>query len=106
MWVFHGTGALEAPRASDADNSAAAALALGARRLHDVAASDTRLYAGPDLDFYVQVLLEAAEVPWGRLSCADPEGPRLGWDLWVRNVDFEQPADDAVFSLDTAEDQV
>jgi len=47
VWVFHGTRALEAPRASDADNAAAAMLARGARRLYDVPATDTRLYAIP-----------------------------------------------------------
>jgi signal transduction histidine kinase len=47
VWVFHGTRALEAPRAADADNEAAAMLALGPRRLYDVPATDTRLYAIP-----------------------------------------------------------
>jgi two-component system, OmpR family, sensor kinase len=47
VWVFHGTRALEAPRAAEADNAAAAMLALGPRRLYDVPATDTRLYAIP-----------------------------------------------------------
>lgn len=47
VWVFHGTRALEAPRASHADNAAAAILARGTRRLYDVPATDTRLYAIP-----------------------------------------------------------
>src|SRR5581483_7562708 len=47
VWVFRGTRALEAPRASDADNAAAAMLARGARRGSDVPATNTRLYVIP-----------------------------------------------------------
>lgn len=47
VWVFHGTRALEAPRATDADNAAAEMVAHGTRRLYDVPATDTRLYALP-----------------------------------------------------------
>jgi type VI secretion system protein ImpH len=59
-----------------------------------------RSYVGPDLDFDVQVLLEAPEVPWCRLGDDGPDGPRLGWNAWVRCRDFEQPVGDAVFSVD------
>jgi two-component system OmpR family sensor kinase len=47
VWVFRGTRVLEAPRASDADNAAAAVLARSTRGGYDVPATDTRLYAIP-----------------------------------------------------------
>lgn len=47
VWVFRGTRVLESPRASDADNAAAAMLARGGQRRYDVPAGDTRLYAIP-----------------------------------------------------------
>jgi two-component system, OmpR family, sensor kinase len=47
VWVFRGTRVLEAPRASDADNAAAAMLAPSARGGYDVPTTDTRLYAIP-----------------------------------------------------------
>jgi len=57
-----------------------------------------RSYVGPHLDFDVQVVLQAKEVPRCRLgNRADPA--RLGWNAWVRSVDFEVDVDDAVFCL-------
>jgi hypothetical protein len=43
IWVFHGTTALERPRTSAGNDTAAAALAGGPRAQRDVAATDTRL---------------------------------------------------------------
>jgi type VI secretion system protein ImpH len=63
----------------------------------------TRAYVGPDLDFDVLLLLAPKEVPSARLSCRDPEVPRLGWNLWVRNRDFHRDVADAVFSVDAVE---
>jgi signal transduction histidine kinase len=48
-WVFAGTRELEKPRADGATERAAATLTSAARGLHDVTASDTRLYAVPVL---------------------------------------------------------
>jgi type VI secretion system protein ImpH len=58
----------------------------------------TRLYVGPELDFDVQLLLKAAEVPWCRLGSDGPDGARLGWNTWIRSDDFEEDVDDAVFA--------
>jgi type VI secretion system protein ImpH len=63
----------------------------------------TRAYVGPDLDFDVLLLLERSEVPQSRLSCRDPEGPRVGWNTWVRNRPFDRDVGDAVFSVDAVE---
>ncbi|HWG47023.1 MAG TPA: type VI secretion system baseplate subunit TssG [Gemmataceae bacterium] len=56
-----------------------------------------RLYAGPELDFDVQLLLKADEVPLCRLSEPDGIGPRLGWNTWLRSLPFTEDAEDAVF---------
>jgi type VI secretion system protein ImpH len=56
-----------------------------------------RLYVGPELAFDVQLTLAAAEVPECRLPKGTADGPRLGWDTWVRSQSFARPAEDAVF---------
>jgi type VI secretion system protein ImpH len=53
-----------------------------------------RLYAGPEFDFDVQLVLKAEDVPACRLG---EGGSRLGWDTWVRTAPFPRDADDAVF---------
>jgi type VI secretion system protein ImpH len=59
-----------------------------------------RMYAGPELDFELQVLLLAAEVPVCRLGGDEPTASRLGWNTWSRSVAFDHDADDAVFRVE------
>jgi type VI secretion system protein ImpH len=57
----------------------------------------TRTYVGPELDFDIQLILAADEVPAalvGRRQAA------LGWNTWMRTRRFSRPADDAVFRID------
>lgn len=56
-----------------------------------------RLYAGPELDFDVQLVLEAEEVPGVFLGDLPGAGPRLGWNAWLISRTPDAPADDAVF---------
>jgi type VI secretion system protein ImpH len=56
-----------------------------------------RLYAGPDLDFDVQLVLKAEEVPECQLPPGGDGGPRLGWDTWLRSETLPHDAEDAVF---------
>jgi type VI secretion system protein ImpH len=56
-----------------------------------------RLYVGPELDFDVQLLLKAADVPLCRLNETDGIGPRLGWNSWLRSLPRAADAEDAVF---------
>jgi type VI secretion system protein ImpH len=56
-----------------------------------------RFYVGPDLDFDVQPILEAEEVPPCQLNASPEDGPYLGWNTWLQSAPFERPADDAVF---------
>jgi type VI secretion system protein ImpH len=58
----------------------------------------TRAYVGLELDFDVQVVLQAAEVPACRLTSDSAEGSYLGWNTWVRSDPCGQDAEDAVFS--------
>jgi type VI secretion system protein ImpH len=60
----------------------------------------TRAFVGPELDFDVQPVLRAAEVPWCQLSAAGADRPCLGWNTWVRCAPFAQDVDSAVFFLD------
>jgi type VI secretion system protein ImpH len=57
-----------------------------------------RLYAGPEFDFDVQLVLRAEEVPACRLADGDGPGPRLGWNTWVRSQAYPHDADDAAFA--------
>jgi len=67
-----------------------------------------RTYAGPELDFDLQLVLAAPEVPQAQLGRAGPGdgagasriGPRLGWNLWLISESPPAPADDAVFEGD------
>ena len=57
-----------------------------------------RTYVGPQFDFDVQVVLQAAEVPLCRLgeTAADPS--RLGWNTWALSRSSDHDVSDAVFS--------
>src|SRR5262249_30825350 len=56
-----------------------------------------RLYAGPEFDFDVQLVLRAPDVPECELSDLGV-GPRLGWNTWVRSAPHPRDADDPVFA--------
>ncbi len=57
----------------------------------------TRLYVGPELDFEVQLILRADEVPECRLPEEGEAGPILGWNSWIHSLPIDADADDAVF---------
>ena len=50
----------------------------------------TRLYAGQQFDFDVQLLLLKAEVPQCRLEKPKGIGPRLGWNSWTYSKHFDK----------------
>jgi type VI secretion system protein ImpH len=52
---------------------------------------------GESMAFDVQVLLEAEDVPYARLSDDGEDAPRLGWIGWLKTSAFEAAAGDAVF---------
>jgi type VI secretion system protein ImpH len=60
----------------------------------------TRFYVGIDLDFELQLLLLASEVPQCRLGGDKSDGSRLGWNSWLRSREFEHDASDAVFRIE------
>jgi type VI secretion system protein ImpH len=57
-----------------------------------------RLYAGPHLEFDVQLVLKRHEVPRCRLGGDAAGASRLGWNTWVRHGEFSEDVDDAVFA--------
>jgi type VI secretion system protein ImpH len=57
----------------------------------------TRFFVGRALDFDVQLILQAAEVPWCQLS-DDPASPRLGWSTWLKTEDFTRDARDTILA--------
>ena len=60
----------------------------------------TRLFAGPEFDFDVQLVLDRAEVPNCQLTDDPSHGARLGWNTWLSNEPPEQDAADAHFEAD------
>jgi type VI secretion system protein ImpH len=62
-----------------------------------------RLYAGPEFDVEVQVVLLADEVPACRLPRSTAPGPRLGRDAWLRSMTPRRDAGDAVFTAAEAD---
>jgi type VI secretion system protein ImpH len=56
----------------------------------------TRLYVGPELDFDVQLVLRAADVPAARMTDVG-FGPRLGWNMWLISSPPPADVDDPVF---------
>jgi type VI secretion system protein ImpH len=56
-----------------------------------------RLYVGRELDFDVQLVLRADEVPACRLVADGGLGPRLGWNTWLFCDRMARDAEDAVF---------
>jgi type VI secretion system protein ImpH len=59
-----------------------------------------RLYAGPEFDFEVQLILRAQDVPECQLVDTGGIGPRLGWNTWVRTAEMSHDAEEAVFAGD------
>jgi type VI secretion system protein ImpH len=58
-----------------------------------------RFYIGPIMQFDLQLVLQANEVPFSRLGDDSPAGPRLGWCAWLKTGEFVQDAGDATFAL-------
>src|SRR5262249_13533046 len=73
---------------------------VGDRKTFFLVAQVARLYAGPELDFDVQLVLAAEEVPEAFLGDRTGAGPRLGWNMWLISETPAGPVDDAVFEAE------
>ncbi len=62
-----------------------------------------KMYAGPEFDFAVQVVLLKTEVPRCVLSSTAPTPPRLGRNVWIWSQNYEHDVTDAVFHSDRVE---
>lgn len=62
----------------------------------------TRLYAGAEKTFDVELTLKKEEVPFCRLQSAGAEVPRLGWNTWLRQHAVLADRSDAVFMPEEA----
>jgi type VI secretion system protein ImpH len=61
-----------------------------------------RLYADPGLDFDVQLVLKAEEVPECQLTDGGSIGARLGWNTWLLTRPATRDAEDVVISGEEA----
>ena len=71
-----------------------ALLPSGAR--FGVLAQLARFFVGQGLDFDVQLILKADDVPTCRLGDRGPSAPRLGWSTWLKGVARARDVDDTV----------
>jgi type VI secretion system protein ImpH len=71
---------------------------IAARKAFFLLCHLARLYVGPELDFDVQLVLRAADVPACQLADDGGLGPRLGWNTWLCSGPRDRDADDAVFA--------
>ena len=60
------------------------------------------LFAGPEFDFCVQLVLRREEVPSCSLSGDPQHGSRLGWNTWMGGCERLSDADDAEFEGQTS----
>jgi type VI secretion system protein ImpH len=60
----------------------------------------TRLFVGPEIDFDVQLVLRALDVPACRMTNSG-FGARLGWNTWLVSGTPPSDVDDAVFEGET-----
>ena len=58
----------------------------------------TKFLAGPELDFMVNLILNASEVPPCRLRVTPAYAPRLGWTTWLSSTPRLSNAEDVMFS--------
>jgi type VI secretion system protein ImpH len=56
-----------------------------------------RLYVGSELDFDVQLILQARDIPACQLAQTPDGGPHLGWNTWMCSQTPAQDSEDAVF---------
>jgi len=68
--------------------------------------SAVRLAAGVELDFQLQPVLMAAEVPATRLGGGGPTPSRLGRTTWLKSQELERDADQAIFEPSLALDEI
>ncbi len=59
-----------------------------------------RLYLGLEFDAEVQLVIEPDAVPWTSLDYDERNGPRLGWNTWVRTHNFGKPVSDVKFAVE------
>jgi type VI secretion system protein ImpH len=58
----------------------------------------TRLFAGHDRSFEVQLVLKSTDVPPCRLGATGYHAPRLGWSTWLTSATLTYDPDDVILS--------
>jgi type VI secretion system protein ImpH len=68
------------------------------------AAEMTRLVAGMELDFDVQLIMKAEEVPPSVLTTRAKRRPRLGWTSWLKTRPFEEDDSQVILSVSVCDE--
>jgi type VI secretion system protein ImpH len=59
----------------------------------------TGFFAGAEIEFEVQLILQRREVPHCELRAEGEAAPRLGWFSWIKSVEFSRDPGDTVLLL-------
>jgi type VI secretion system protein ImpH len=79
---------------------------LPSGRSYPVLVNLAKFFAGPDLDFDVNLVCEAEQVPVCRLRESESYAPRLGWTTWLKTKKCKRDADQVLFSGTTRYESV
>ena len=66
---------------------------------HEEVQALTRLYAGPEMDFEIKLILKRAEVPVCELNEIVPVSPQLGWTTWAKTVPMGRDPGDTILRI-------
>jgi type VI secretion system protein ImpH len=58
----------------------------------------TKCFAGAELDFDLNLVLKAEEVPYCRLGQVGTYRPQLGWTTWLQTQQATRTVEDVAFS--------
>jgi type VI secretion system protein ImpH len=73
---------------------------IAERKAFFLVAQLARLFAGSELDFNIQLVLAAGEIPTAQLIEREGAGPRLGWTIWLITSPPRTDAEEAVFEAE------
>lgn len=59
-----------------------------------------RFFVGQELDFDIQLILRAGEVPTCRLGKPGPGGQKLAWSTWLKTREFTRDATQPILSVE------
>lgn len=66
---------------------------------HEPLCALARFFAGSELDFEVQLVLQRQEAPPAELGKLGDDGPRLGWSTWMKTAPMSRDPGDTILRI-------